>query len=179
MGSDNREKKLLLIAGIVVAVLVGDQFVLKPMINGWRTRGERISELSQLVSRGKQLIDREEALERRWELMRASALPLNRSQAETRLLSGMSEWEDRSGVDVISRRPEWRPSDEQELYDLLEIRLSLEGSLEQITRFIHAVESSSLPVRVERFELARSDDRGRSFNSTTVITGLRLLNTES
>lgn len=179
MASDNREKKLLLIAGIVVAVLVGDQFVLKPMINGWRSRAERIADLSQLVTRGKQLIDREEALNQRWEMMKASALPMNRSQAETRLLSGMSTWEDRSGVDVISRRPEWRPSDVEELYDLLEIRLNLEGTLEQITRFIHAVESSSLPVRVERFELVRNDDRGRSFKSTTVITGLRLLNTES
>ena len=175
--NNSREKRLALIAGAVVGVLVFDQFILQPMIRGWSARAERISELSQQVQRGKSLLQRREAIENRWAQMRTDALPLSRSESETRVVDGMLRWQQSSRATVTSVKPDWRDVDE--VYDLLEVRMAIEGGLREIVEFVHAMESDRLPVRMDRIELVKNDASGRRFQVTVVMTALRFLQSDS
>lgn len=171
--NNGREKRLALIAGAVVGVLVFDQFILQPMIRGWGARADRISELSQQVQRGKSLLQRRDAIEDRWARMQANALPLSRAESETRVVDGMLRWQQSSAASVTSVKPEWRDVDE--VHDLLEVRLSIEGGLRDVVGFVHALESDRLPVRMDRIEMVKGDASGNRFQVTVIMSALRFL----
>ena len=55
---NKREKLLLIVAVLAVAILAGDQLVLGPLYNSWQTRREKIIELEGKVAKGNKLLPR-------------------------------------------------------------------------------------------------------------------------
>src|SRR5437588_8975020 len=102
MNIKNRQQILALLAIVGVALLVGDKFVLSPLISSWRARGLRVLELKKEVDDGSQLLMRDQVIRDRWEHMRTNTLSINASIAENEVLSAFERWSQDSRLSITS-----------------------------------------------------------------------------
>ena len=172
MNSVNREKLLLIAAAVAVVVLFGDKFVLGPLLMSWDDRSIRIEELEKKVVRGRALMERESAIRRRWMQMWQSGIPKTKSVSENQVLESVDRWASDSRISFTAIKPNWRESDQGHL--MLECRANGYGGLEEIARFIHALESDSLALKVDTLELTQRDDQGSSIGMNVNFSGLLL-----
>jgi Tfp pilus assembly protein PilO len=143
VGFNKREKLLILAAALCVVILLGDKFIISPMLNLWKTRAARIAALEESLNKGTVLTDREETLTQRWQ---------------------------ESGLNVTSLRPRW--IDEGQEARKLEFSLSATGSMESVVRFLYELERDPLAIRLEDVELATHDEQGREITLSARFTGL-------
>ena len=88
----NRQQLLFIVAGVVFGLLIGDKLIFTPLLNSWKTRAGRITDLRKQVDEGAKLLNRAEALRQRWSQMQTNALPNNKSKAEQQVLSAFDQW---------------------------------------------------------------------------------------
>jgi hypothetical protein len=169
---NNRQQFLVILAGLSVALLLGDRLVVTPLTRLWKDRSDRIAELDKEVSQGTLLIDREQIIRHRWESMRTNTLPGNASTAENLVLKSFDRWSKTSQISITSIKPQWRQSGEN--YLTLECRADGFGSLDAITRFLFEVEKDPLALKVESVELAARDKDGSQLTLGLQVSGLLL-----
>jgi Tfp pilus assembly protein PilO len=172
MGFNKREKWLILAAVLCIVILGGDRFILSPMLNLWKTRSARITELEESLNKGSILLDREKTLTQRWQEMKGRSLTNEMSSAENQVLNRVSDWARTSGLNVASLRPRW--IDEGEESKKLEFGLSATGSMDSVARFLYELERDPLAIRLEDMELVARDDQGRELTFSARFTGLIL-----
>jgi hypothetical protein len=169
----DRKTLLTLLAAAAVGVLALDNLVLKPYVRAWNARSEAIATLDQRITRGGALLDRADAMERKWRQMQDEALAGDRSTGESNVLRAVSGWVRGSGIALNSWTPEWKSTEPG--HELFEIRLGATGDLEEIARFLFELEQDPLAVKVDDLLLAAQDERGRELSMTLRFSGLRLL----
>lgn len=172
LNAEKRQRLLLVVAATCVGLLGLDRLVLGPYVTAWRDRAERLASLSLKVERGRVLLDRAEALQQRWSNLQRDSLPADRPQAEELVLRAAAGWAREAHVYFTSLNPQWREGERDSV--LFECRASLSGGLEQIARFLHAMETDPLPVRIEECRLAADDEQGRRLTLNLRFTGLLL-----
>jgi Tfp pilus assembly protein PilO len=170
VGFNKREKLLILAAALCVVILLGDKFIISPMLNLWKTRAARIAALEESLNKGTVLTDREETLTQRWQEMQGRSLTNGASSAENQVLNRVSDWARTSGLNVTSLRPRW--IDEGQEARKLEFSLSATGSMESVVRFLYELERDPLAIRLEDVELATHDEQGREITLSARFTGL-------
>ncbi len=172
MKIDNRQRALLLAALALLALLVADQVVIEPLRDAWAARAERATTLRKNLTEGTQLRQREAALRRHWRQMQTNALPDNSSLAEQQVLKAIDGWAQECRVLVTGITPQWkRDADE---YRTLGCRVDATGDLTAVTRFLHAIEISPLPLKLESVELVALDANGQNFSLGLRLSGLVL-----
>jgi len=107
MTEAQRKQRLLLIAGVCVALLAGDRLVLSPLASSWKSRSARIQELKKSISNGNMLLDRRDTLLKRWDAAKTQVLPADGPTAENKVLSAVNGWASSSGLSVNSLLPRW------------------------------------------------------------------------
>jgi Tfp pilus assembly protein PilO len=117
------------------------------------------------VDRGQQLIDREDVIRRRFAQMTKENLPAEVSAAENVAFQAIGRWVRDSGVSVASLTPSWQDHDEG--YQTLEWRISATGTQASLGRFMYEMETDSVPVNLDEFELTTRDEHG----SDLALTG--------
>ena len=130
----NRERLLVLVVGVVVAIFVGDRLVLGPARKGWTDRSATIAELKKQVSKGTVLLGREQNLRQRWDQMRTNTLAENVSAAENEVLRAFERWSQESRISISSIKPQWKRGDDD--YVTLECRADAFGDISAVTRFL-------------------------------------------
>ena len=169
-----RRKRILAVAAIVcVAAVAGDRLVLSPLNNLWTTRSERIAELEKSLSKGRLLVDREQAMKERWQDMKNRSLPAEMSMSEDRILKSVGRWVRDSRLSVTSLKPRW--TDEEEDFKKLEFRAAAQGGMESVARFLYELETDPLPLKVEDVEIAARDESGDMLTLAVRFTGLVLV----
>jgi Tfp pilus assembly protein PilO len=172
----NRQKLLLIVAGIGLLLLVADSVIVSPLIGSWKARSERIETLRDKIKKGSALVAREAVVHGRWENMRTNTLPVNVSQAEDELLKAVNRWAQQSDIKLASIKPQWRESGED--YLTLECRADASGSMRSVASFLYQMEKDPLGVKVEDVEIASRDERGRQLTLGLQISGLVLTSQE-
>jgi hypothetical protein len=167
----NREKILMTAAGLVMGLLILDSAVIAPLTNVWKERAKEIGYLTQDVTKGRQLVSREDSLRDRWTEMQARALPESRSDAESRVLNNVDDWSRSARLKPSRIIPNWR--DEQG-HAKLSCRMEATGDMEAVMRFIYDLDGEELALRVESFDLASIDKRGRNLALDMTLSGLEL-----
>lgn len=170
MNPQVRQRWLLIGAAACVLLLGADKIVLTPMISAWKDRSARIKELQQSVDGGELLIDRQDTLQSRWKQIAAEALPADAPTAENEVLNAVNGWASDSRFNVTSLKPRW--IEDENLGRRLEVRVSGTGNLESVSRFIYALETSNLPLRLEDVSLSARDDSGREIGLDARFSGL-------
>jgi len=170
MNERNRKRWLLLVAGACVLLLTADRFVLSPMAAAWKRRSVRIEELKSSIEKGRILLDRQDSLEERWDTVQKNALPVSPPAAENQVLTSVNSWAAASGLNVTALLPRW--IEDKDLGPRMEIRVSGTGSLEAVTRFLFAVETSNVPIRADVVELRARDEAGRDISLDARLSGL-------
>lgn len=168
-----RQRLLLITAATAIGLLALDHVAFTPLVEHWRKAETEINGLRQRIAAGEgslQLADRTQA---RWTEMQAAALPAEVAQAEQVVLSHFNQWGREAGVDIGSVKPQWKRGSDPR-YSTLECRIDSTGSLLAVTRFLHAIETSPLALRVDSVEFGSRDDRGQKIAAALVVSGLRL-----
>lgn len=168
---EHRQRLLAIVAGAAIGLFALDSLVVKPYLEAWRDRRDRIESLDQQLVRGRALLERADALEQRWESMQRQALPADRSVAEDTVLRAAARWARESRVNFTSLTPQWRQPEPG--YELLECRAGITGSLGEIARFLFELERDTVAVRVDELQLSSEDDRGRQLSANLRFSGLR------
>lgn len=177
MSADNRQRTLLILAGAVIALLLGDRMVYQPLTKGWKARSERIAELEKSIQKGEALAKRGAALERRWREMQTNTLPSEVSAAESQVLRGFERWSDGVGITISSLQPQWKRGDDEN-YMTLEYRADAAGTTEALAKFLYNLEKDPMGLRVESMQLLSRDERGQNISLGLVVSGLLLNVTE-
>jgi Tfp pilus assembly protein PilO len=170
MPGKHGERWLIIAVLACLGVLVADRLVLTPLTHLWQARAKRVVELRQSVEKGTQLLDREQALDERWQDMRARSMPREMSMTQERVFSSVNNWAQSSGLTVTSLKPRRIPDEED--CRKLEIRLSATGSLIAIARFIYAFETDKQAHKIEDMDLTARDDKGRQLTLNLRFTAL-------
>jgi hypothetical protein len=171
MKPEDRQKRLMIIVIAGVALFAGDKLVFDPLKGAWDERQATIKKLKHDVDYDNSLIRKKDRILARWDKMQKSALPQDRAIAESKVFDALSRWEQRSGIKVERRQPQWKDGDD---YTTLELFIDATGSVDQCERFLYELERdiAGLAVRVESLDLVAKDNYGSQLALGLQLTGL-------
>jgi hypothetical protein len=168
----SREKLLLILTCVAVALWLLDLLVVSPLEDSWHSRSERIAGLRKDIDQGTQLLQRESAIHERWANMTSNALPANPTAAESQLFKAFDQWAQDSGVTLASQKSQQKETDEG--YSTLEWRADLTGNIQSLLKFLYDAEKSPMALRVQTVELTSRDDNGKQLALGLQVSGLIL-----
>ncbi len=172
INANNRQRLLIILATVAVALLIGDSLIVTPLVKSWRSRTAEIAKLKKDVVRGRSLIENGPRNRTRWKEMQDQALPKDAAQAEQDLISAFDRWGRSSNIELSSIKPQWKRGT-SDRNSLLECRVDAIGTLATLSRFLHEVEKSPLALRVEAVELTTRDNGGQKLALGLLVSGLR------
>lgn len=172
MNPSQRQRLLLTVAIVAVALLVGDRLVFRPLGKLWKERQAQLAQLRKDVNEGMVLVDRESVLRERWREMQTHTFSNEVSAAENQMLKAFDQWSRDSLISVTSVKPQWRQDDEDHL--TLDCRVDASGSLPGLTRFLYEMEKDPLALRVDRVEIISRDENGAQLTLGLQVSGLLL-----
>jgi hypothetical protein len=169
----NRQQLLFIVAGVVFGLLIGDKLIFTPLVNSWKARAGRITDLRKQVDEGAKLLNRAEALRQRWSQMQTNALPNNKSKAEQQVLSAFDQWSRDARISVNSITPQWK-QERDEAYQTLECRVDAAGSVGTLAKFLFNVERDPMALKIESVEITARDKEGQNLSLGLQLSGLAL-----
>lgn len=167
----NREKYLTIAAIGVISLFVLDKMIVAPLTNLWNDRAKEINYLTKDVTKGRQLVAREDMLRERWTEMNMRALPEDRPDAESQIFNSIDEWSRSARLKTTRIIPNWRDEDD---HSKLSFRVEASGDMEAVMRFLYDLDGEQLAMRVESFDLGSLDKRGKSLALDLMLSGLEL-----
>jgi hypothetical protein len=170
MNGAQRQRLLLVIAGVALGLLAGEKLVLVPLTESWKARSALIADLRRKATDGELLVGRDRAIRERWSMMRTNSFARDASVAQNQVLKAFDRWSRESGVGVISIRPQTRQTDED--YATIECRADAFGDLRSLTRFLYLIEADPLAVKVESMEISARDGNLNQLNLILQVSAL-------
>jgi hypothetical protein len=162
---------LKIAAGVCAGFWLLDWAVISPVMSSWTSQSARIDALRQKVERGQQLIDREDAIRRKWAQMTQANLPTEVSAAESAAFQAISRWSRVSGISW-SLTTRWQDQDPG--YQTFECRATATGSQAALSRFIFELETDPIPVSLDQYEITTRDEHGSQLTMTAQFSFLRM-----
>jgi Tfp pilus assembly protein PilO len=172
METKNRERLLMIGAGMCAGLWLLNLLVISPLIDGWHSRSAEITGLKKQISEGTMLIRRETVIRNRWDSMRTNALASNPTAAELELSTTFERWVKASGVTENSYRPQ--PQDTDTNYSTIDCHADVSGSVEAIAAFLKVMSQDPVAVKVASFVLTSRDDNGKLLALGLNLSGLVL-----
>jgi len=160
------------VVGVCLAAFLGNQFILSPLQAAWQGNQEAIAGLNKNISDGTSLLNRQLAIKRQWDDMTSHSLPLDNSLALDMVVKSVERWTQQSGFRRSSLKPQWTL--EQKDRGELEIHITGQGTIKQVSNFIYLLESDPLPLRVEEETVAQVDPNGNNLSLTVRFTALQI-----
>ncbi|HEX4083816.1 MAG TPA: hypothetical protein VHY22_02810 [Chthoniobacteraceae bacterium] len=173
MTNERRTALLKIVAGCCGGLLALNYVVFTPFMALWDAQSRQIQELQQKVQRGQQLLDRQNNIHNRWSSMLRANMPTDVSASENLAVQEIDRWARDSGITFSSLAPSWLDPDEQG-GQLFEWRATATGTQLALARFIYEMETDSLPVNLQEYELTSRDDRGASLTMTARFSFLHI-----
>lgn len=170
----NRQRLLLVAAGVGLLLLVGDSLVLTPLTKAWQARGAEIARLQKNVTEGRGIVERADRTQKLWAEMQTQALPKDPAKAEQDLITAFDRWGRAAGIELGSIKPQWKRGAAPR-YSQLECRVDASGTLATLSRFLYEVERSSLALRIDVVEFTARDEQGQRLSLGLLVSGLRLV----
>jgi len=169
---NKREKLLLSVALLAVAIFIGDRLVLGPLVNSWKIRNDKIEKLERDISKAEILLPRLKRDKTIWRTYFGDNLNSTNTIAEDEVLRAIENWTSDSGILLTSIKPQWQNHDDR--YRTYDVRLVAEGTMQEAVEFVHAIESDELPLKIEKLELASREKTGKLISVSVHFTGLQL-----
>jgi Tfp pilus assembly protein PilO len=168
----NRQQLLMIAAAAVLALLFVDRVVIARLTDLWKDRSKAIADLREQVTRGKNLIDREQALHADWERMRTNTLPTDESFAEEQVLKALRKWERDGRVTITSISPQAKHDSEE--YATIQCRIEASGTMDSMNHFLYDLEKDPMALKLELVELSSHDTEGQQLLLGLQVSGLIL-----
>lgn len=177
MGTDRRQRILLICAVAVVGLLLADKVVIGPLMGVWKSWSDTIRLDTENLAKfsPKRAAD----LQTRWADMKRHSLPRELPEAESQVFSAVGKWAGSSHLALNSVQPKWLADDKDAKSKKVEFTIKATGSLSSIAGFLYALETDPMPLRVEDFEMTTKDPKGAQLTFSLRFTGLVLLEEKS
>ena len=173
MGTEQRQRILLIAAIAVVALFLGDRFVITPLADLWQNWGQTIRTDSENLTKFSP--KRAEDLQSRWAEMKRRSLPREHPVAEGQVLDAVIKWAGANRLAGTSVKPHWFGDDKDAQSKSVEFRVTANGTLDSFAGFLYALEIDPMALRVEDVELTTRDPKGAQLTLALRFTGLVLL----
>ena len=177
---NNRQQLLTICTIAVIVIWAGDKLVFSPLADFWKSRDASIKKLQASVATGQRTLRYAKDIEGRYQSLLTNSLPSEPSAAENKLVASLNRWASDSRVTVSSQRPQWKQGEKvkgMEDYMTLECRIDATGSIDALTRFIYAIESDPLTVKVEGVDVTSRNLDGVQLTLGLNVSGLQLAQT--
>jgi Tfp pilus assembly protein PilN len=173
----NRQQLLTILTLTAIGLLVLDKIVTPPLMSFWDKRSKQIVALQKQVKEGAILEHRKDYLRSRWAGIQAGALTNDTTAAEQQLWAGLNRWSQTSGISLNSILPQWKQGSDA-AYKTLECRVDVSGSIDRLSRFLYALETDKMALKVQTVEMTAKDNNGSVINLGVQMSGLVLTQQE-
>ena len=173
----NRQQLLTILTLTAIGLLVLDKIVTPPLMAFWNKRAAQIVTLQKQVKEGQLLQHRKDSLRGRWAQIQSGALTNDTTAAEQELWVGLNHWSQNSGVSVNNIVPQWKQGSDA-AYKTLECHVDVSGSIDRLSRFMYALETDPMALKVQSVEMTAKDNNGTVINLSVQMSGLVLTQQE-
>ena len=164
MAMNKRERWVGIITVAVLALLGVYQFVVDPLLIRRQELAREIADAKDAVQRNEDLSDRSKRAGRQWREMISGGLRKDASETESVLLHSLRDWAQDANMGLSGLTPA-RPEKDKDFYRIT-VRATGSGRMESIGRFLHRIQTATIPVRVSELQI---NSRGREGNDDLSI----------
>ena len=159
MAMNKRERWVGIITVAVLALLGVYQFVVDPLLIRRQELARQVADAKDAIQRNGDLSDRSKRAGRQWREMISGGLRKDASETESVLLHSLRDWAQDANMSLSGLTPA-RPEKDKDFYRIT-VRATGSGRMESIGRFLHRIQTASIPVRVTELQI---NSRGREGN---------------
>lgn len=151
MALTQREKKIVVLTGVVLGSLGIYQYVLTPYVDARAEVGKEMTKVQADVSAGRKTLRKQAESEKQWSDMVNGGLKADPYEAEQQMLYDVGDWAREAGLAVQNRAPERVARSDRT--QIVRLRLTGTGSTAAVAKLLHKVEMSPVPLKVEEMNL--------------------------
>ncbi len=146
MPKGGRERRFALIAGLAIGALALDSILISPLLARRSDAETRLGDATRDMNTAISTLNNDRRAAERWKETAGESLQADGPAAESQLLGSVQTWARRSGLNLTSIKVERREVEKG--YGKITLRAAATGNLEQLGRFLFAVQQARVPVRV-------------------------------
>jgi len=169
-----REKMIFYGAIAMLALLLGNQFVINPVFNHIKkTHDERLA-LQSEVENMQNLLDRRIDIQARWKSQLENGLSDQPAATESTMYKLLTdEWPAASGFSLPSITRQRNTNSDTPCQEII-FSVSGSGTLESAARLLYEIEQSRMPVRISNLQMSSPEDNGWVINLSMRLSVLYL-----
>lgn len=164
---NQRERTIAIATGVTVGLYALYSVVYAPLESSLKTANSRITAAEADLQEADNLNRRQIKERRDWKNIAGDSITTNRSIAEGQLINAVPGWARTADLSLTSIKPE--RSENEDGFGKITVRATASGDLEAVSRFLYAVQTADIPVRVADLTLA---SRREGEGDLTVQIGL-------
>ncbi|MEM6750906.1 MAG: hypothetical protein AAGA57_06575 [Planctomycetota bacterium] len=172
-----REKLLLWITLGAIGLFAADRLLLTPSLAWYDGKREQADGLERDLDQARALLDAQPVISKKWRGYRTAGLAQDASSLAAQVNASFSAWAQESGVALESVSPATRV--EQEPFEEMGFVVSTRGTAGAAAAFLARLESSPIPLRVQRIDFASNDAEQDRVQLQVVVSTLRLQQSSS
>lgn len=152
MSWSKRERYFGIGVGAVIGLFTFDSVFFTPLNDRLALADARVkADADQLATSGR-LIDNSLRARRRWQEVARDSVKDDAPGAESQALNRVREWAQGAGVSLTSLKP--TRGESAKGFDRIIVQATGTGSTAQVARFLHSLQTATIPLRVTDLELS-------------------------
>jgi Tfp pilus assembly protein PilO len=177
MALTNRERMIMIFAVAAIGILLGDRYVLSPILEK-RAQTRQIRQTLQTdVQQSLAALQRKKLLQQRWTQMQDAGLSYNVETMEGRLFRHLEESSGRAQLLLTAIQPD-RPMVRQQLGEI-DFMVSGTGSMAAVTQFLWEIETASLPLKIKSLQVGAADENASQMTVQFKLSSIYLIKPEA
>ena len=162
MLSGGRERRFALIAGLAIGAFALDSILISPLLARRSDAEARLGDATRDLNAAISTLNNDRRAAERWKETAGESLQADGPAAESQLLGSVQVWARRSGLDLTSLKVERRELEQG--YGKITLRAAATGNLDQLGRFLFAIQNARVPVRVADVTVTTRQDGADELN---------------
>jgi hypothetical protein len=150
-----RERYVGIVTVAVLSILVLDQFIVSPAMERIDKLNADIARADQELRNAQQLFTSSRRANRDWKVIAGDAMAHGGGDPESRVLNSVREWAQDEGMRLPSVIPQ--PAQVEKGFNKTVFRATGSGNLSQVGRFLHRVQTASMPLRITDLQITSKD----------------------
>lgn len=176
MALTNRERLIMILAGLAVAILIADRYVLGPIFEKRSQAAQLKQNLQADVEKAQSTLQRRKVIGKRWSQMQQDGLSGNIEVIEGLLFRRLEESSQRSRLLIDSIQPE-RLMKEGRIGQI-EFMVSATGTMDAVTRFLWDIEMAEIPVKIDSLQLSSNNENATQMSLQLTLSSIYLIEEE-
>jgi hypothetical protein len=140
-----RERYIAIATVLVVGVLGLDFFIVSPLFARSRDVGEQIDKASADIAKQQKDIKNAKAARNKWTEVSGNTIKRDASEVESQVYSAVQEWGREARMSLAFRNER---TEKEKGFTKITYVLTGNGGMEQISRFLHQIQTAKIPVRI-------------------------------